>query len=657
MASGVNVKIGVSGVAQFKQSMNQAKQATKTLDAQLALTEKQFKATGDSESYMTEKSALLQAKLEQQRTVVANAEKALEQMRANGVERSSTAYQNMYQQMLKAKGEMLDTESAMQGVAEAGDEAANGVSDMNNQLAQIGKNVSIENVTNALDTITDGMKNVMQFAWKTGEAIVTATLGAGAWADELLTTAAQYEISPEDLQRWRKTANIIDTDVDTILTAQDKLKRGREKGDKETMGALAYLGVDPTGKSDMDIFWEAGQAIAQLGKEEDKVSYAQKMFGKSWRELLPLFTAGREEWEETNKSWNVVEEDQLEGLGKMDDQYQKLQGEFETFKMEMLSAFSGPITQGMETITNLFKQLNEYLDSPEGQALLQQLGDTISSLITDLTQVSPEDVINGLSTVVENVTNGLKWISEHSGEVVAGVGAFIAAWAGLEVAKGVTTVLQLINGIKGLTAASAASAGAAAGGSWASAFASAAMKAAPFLAFLYTLLNPASGSDALGNNDLLDANGQLTNEAKAYGYQQDENGQVYLPTPEWRRKEEEENVRKHQETTFGGDAESATDRNERILKSSKALEDLQSAADKMDKTAAELSGGTDKQKQSSTEMSAAAGTLKGMPGAVESAIIRGMSQIRIYIDGQQMSNAIEPHMSAGMAGRVLMAAK
>lgn len=655
MASGVNVKIGVSGVAQFKQSMNQAKQATKTLDAQLALTEKQFKATGDSESYMTEKSALLQAKLEQQKTVVANAEKALEQMRANGVERSSTAYQNMYQQMLKAKGEMLDTESAMQGVAEAGDEAANGVSDMNNQLAQIGKNVSIENVTNALDTITDGMKKVMQFAWKTGEAIVTATLGAGAWADELLTTAAQYEISPEELQRWRKTANIIDTDVDTILTAQDKLKRGREKNDKETMGALAYLGVDPTGKSDMDIFWEAGQAIANLGKEEDKVSYAQKMFGKSWRELLPLFTAGREEWEETNKSWNVVEEDQLEGLGKMDDQYQKLQGEFETFKMEMLSAFSGPVTQGMETITNLFKQLNEYLDSPEGQAMLQQLGDTISSLITDLTQVSPEDVINGLSTVVENVTNGLKWISEHSGEVVAGVGAFIAAWAGLEVAKGVTTVLQLINGIKGLTAAEAASAGAAAGGSWASSFASAAMKAAPFLAFLYTLLNPAG--TAGDNLDLLwDANGNPTQAARDAGITQtyDEyNGSL----PDWLRREQEEKVKQHEETTFGGDAESATDRNERILKSSKALEDLQSAADKMDKTAAELSGGTDKQKQSSTEMSAAAGTLKGMPGAVESAIIRGMSQIRIYIDGQQMSNAIEPHMSAGMAGRVLMAAK
>ena len=41
MASGVNVKMGVSGVAQFKQSINQAKQSVKTLDAQIALSEKQ----------------------------------------------------------------------------------------------------------------------------------------------------------------------------------------------------------------------------------------------------------------------------------------------------------------------------------------------------------------------------------------------------------------------------------------------------------------------------------------------------------------------------------------------------------------------------------------------------------------------------------------
>ena len=648
MASGVNVKMGVTGVAQFKQNINTAKSSLKTLDAQLALNEKQFKATGDAESYMTERSELLKAKLEQQKTVVANAEKALEQMRANGVERSSTAYQNLYQQMLKAKGEMLDTENAMEGVAEAGDEAANGVSNMNHQVEQIGKNVSIENVTNALDTITDGMKKVMQFAWKTGEAIVTATLGAGAWADELKTTAAQYEISTDDLQRWRKTANIIDTDVDTILNAQDKLKKGREKQDKETMGALAYLGIDPTGKGDMDIFWEAGEAIARLGKEEDKVSYAQKLFGKSWRELLPLFTAGREEWEETNKEWSIVEEDQLDNLGKMDDQYQKLQGEFETFKMELLSAFSGPITEGMETITNLFKQMNEYLDTPEGQAMLEQLGSTISSLISDLTKVNPEDAVGTLEKIVTGITDGLKWISENSGAVVTGIEAFIGAFALIETAKGVTTVLQLINGIKGLTGASAASAGAAAGASWASSFATAALKAAPFLAFLYTLLNPAgtAGDDL----DLLwDANGNPTQAARDAGITQtyDEyNGSL----PDWLRREQEDKVQKHLESTSTGDTEASTARNDRWRSSLKALEDLQNAADKMDQTAEELTGGSDKQKQSSSEMSTAANTLKGMPAEVYDAILKGFSNVKIYIDGQQAGSALTPYVNSSMAG-------
>ena len=526
MASNVNVKLGVSGVSQFKQGMSQAKSSVKTLDAELALNEKQFKATGDSQEYMQKKADLLKQKLEEQKKIVENAEKALKQMQENGVDKASAAYQNMQQSLLRAKGDLIDTENAMNGVTEAGDGASDSVSEMNSQLSKIGKGISYQNVTDGLNTISDGMKKVVTKAWQMGEAIVKATLGAGSWADELKTTAAQYEITPEELQRMRKTANIIDTDVDTIITAQDKLKKNREGQDKEFMGALAYLGIDPSGKNDLDLFWEAGEAIAKLGKNEDKVSYAQKIFGKSWRDLLPLFQAGRKEYEKTNAAWSVVEEDQLDNLGKMDDAYQKMSSEWETFKMEMLSAFSGPLTEGMDTITGLFQELNKYLDSPEGQAMLQQLGDTISGLLSDLTSVSPEDAINGLKGVVDGVVDGLKWISDNKDKIVAGVEAFIGAWAGLEVAKGVTTLLKLVNAIRGITAGEAAAAGTTAGSSWASAFATAAMKAAPFLAFLYTLLNPSDTHDEIGNGDLLDENGKLTKEAEEYGYSLDENGEL-----------------------------------------------------------------------------------------------------------------------------------
>lgn len=446
MASGVNVKMGVSGVQQFKQNLTQAKQAVKTLDAQLALTEKQFKQTGDSESYMAEKSALLDAKLENQKKILENTEKALEQMTQNGVDRSSKAYQDMYRQMVQAKSEIIDTENAMNGMTDAGDKASDAVSEMNSQLAGIGKGVAWDNVTNGLESITSGMENVIKKAWKVGEAIVNATLGAGSWADELKTTAAQYEIDPEDLQRWRKTANIIDTDVDTILTAQDKLKKGREQADKETMGALAYLGVDPTGKSDLDIFWETGEAIARLGKEEDKVYYAQKAFGKSWRELLPLFQAGREEWDKTNSEWSVVENDQLDKLGKMDDAYQKMQGEWETFKNELLSAFAGPLTEGMDTITALFKELNEYLDTPEGQAMLKQIGDTVSQLISDLVNIKPEDVINSLKGIIDGITDAFKWIDEHHQEVTTALEVIAGGFVLLKLGEVATNIGKIVSG-------------------------------------------------------------------------------------------------------------------------------------------------------------------------------------------------------------------
>ena len=641
MASGVNVKMGVTGVAQFKQQINTAKSSLKTLDAQLALNEKQFKATGDAESYMTERSELLKAKLEQQKAVVANTEKALEQMRSNGVERSSKAYQDMYQQMLKAKGEMLDTQSAMEGVAEAGEEAANGVDDMNQQLKRVGDGINFQNVTQSLNKITSGMERAAQRAVQLGKKIVSAMLGAGSYADELTATASAYGLTPEQLQRMEKTSTIIDTSVESIISAQKKLKKGLGSADQGVMGAFVELlgeGYDPGSRGWENAFWDAGEALTKFTDEEEREVYAQKLFGKSWNDLMPLFEAGRKEYEETNASWKVLSDEQIESLGKMDDEYQKLQQTVETLKLEILSNFAEPMAKVLETITGKLGEFTDWLESEEGKQYVDN--------------------------VVMVVKGALEWITDEGNinTVIGALGTIVGGWGLLKLTGGALEVLQMINGINGLraggAAASAASAGAAAGSSWASAFASAAMKAAPFLAFLYTLLNPSAGSDALGSNDLVDANGQLTKEAQAYGYQLDENGQAYLPeTPEWMRKYQEEAVKKKLESTYVGDTEAATERNQHWLNNNRTLEDLQSAADKMERTAEELSGGTDKQKQSSSEMTTAAGTLKGMPGQVEAAIIRGMSQIKIVIDGQQMSNAIEPHMSSSMGGRVYMLTK
>ena len=491
-ANGVNVKMGVSGVSQFKQNLSQAKSAVKTLDAQLSLTEKQFKATGDSQSYMAEKGELLKAKLEKQSQIVENCQKALDQMTKNGVDRASKAYQDMYQQMINAKGAMVDTEQAMNNIAGAAEDADTAVAGMDSGLKQIGDGISYQNVTDALGSITSGMESVMKTAWKLGEALVRNVLGAGSYADELNTTAAQYEISPELLQRMRKTATLIDTDAETILDAKDKMAKNISQGGVTDILEILGLG-NVVDMNPEDQFWAIGEALKNWGDEYSKIEYANKIFGRSWRELLPLFNAGREEYEKTNDSWSVLSEEQLNNLDKMDDQYHKLSEEWETFKVSLWEAFSGPLTEGMETLTGLVKELNEYLKTPEGQQLLSKLEETVSALISDLTKIDPEQAIETLKGVFDDIKGGLEWISEHYRDVVTGIEAFIGAWAALKTAQGVTTALQLINGLKWIKAnpnisipgagAAEAGAGGAGAGAAGSAGAGAATKAGWALGF------------------------------------------------------------------------------------------------------------------------------------------------------------------------------
>ena len=342
--SGVNIKMAVSGVAQFKQNINQAKQSLKTLDEQLKLNEKEFKANGDAQAYMEKKSEILKVKLEEQKAVLANAEKALDDMSKRGVDKASKAFQDMQRQVLQARGNLLDTQEALDNVAESGDAASDSVSEMNSQLANVGKQVSVENVVNGLDRITGGMEKAAKKAVDLGKKIMTQVLGVGTWADDINTRAAVLGVSPEELQRMEKTATLIDTPVETIIAARKKLAKELEGGNKNDMGAWAALGIDPTKSKDAeDLMWQTGQALMNLGDSTKQEYYAQELLGRSWGELVPLFKAGREEYEKTNKSWNVMSEEQLKQLNEMDDEYQKLQIAVQDLKREALSNLAEPM--------------------------------------------------------------------------------------------------------------------------------------------------------------------------------------------------------------------------------------------------------------------------------------------------------------------------
>ena len=673
-SSGTNVKMGVSGVAQFKQSMNQAKQAVKTLDAQLNLTEKQFKQSGDAESYMAEKTMLLQTKLERQKDIVDNAQKALDDMAKNGIDRASKAYQDMYRQMINAKGELLDTQNEMESIGTSADDAADGVSEMNSQLKVIGKDVSFDTVITGLDNITGKMEAAAKKAINLGRKLVTMTLGAGGWADELVTDASVWteamgiEITPEQLYRMQQTERLIDTSADTILASKKKLITAMGKEDsQDTMGAFAALGIDPNQwHDDIDgLFWEAGQKLMNEKDIVKKNEYAMRLFGKSWEDLAPLFRAGRKEYERTMESWSWIGDDNLENLTEMDDKYQQLTSEWENFQRKFESALAPALTSVMETLVGLLEKFNQYMETPEGQAMLEALGEAVKGLVSDLAEIDPESVMAGIKGIFDDLVKGFQWMAENKETVLGFVKGFGIAWAALKGVSIITKVLKLINAITGLTSSGAAAAGTAAGSSWASAFATAAMKAAPFLAFLYTLLKPASTSDELGNGDLYDENGELNTAALEASGVKVENGEAQMIAPtQFHGKFSQsqydllqgywDKYRTGTATnddwaalqkafgfgTGGGMWDRFTELAAGMYKLDRTMEDLPE----------ELFADPNSGNNGTSEMTTAAKNMNGLPAQIKAAVIDGMSSVKIYIDGYPMGQVMTPYVNSAMGG-------
>lgn len=466
--AGVNVKMGVSGVQQFKQAMKESQAAVKTLDAELKLNEQNLKANGDAQQYMETKTRLLQEQIRMQTDVVNQSQKALEAMAKNGVKESSTAFQQMKQQSLAAQAQLVQLQNELDGVGTSGYEAANELSGIGNQLDSINRNTSWENVSEGIDKLTGKLQAAGRAAFEMGKKIVQATLSGGQWADDLQTTADQWEMTPEQVYRMQQTANLIDTSAETIFSSRKKLLAAMGKdSDKETMGAFAALGITDlsgTDKNIEDVFWKAGEALMGF---EDKVArneYATKLFGRSWEEMIPIFKAGRKGYEDTMNSWTWMGDEQFDKLTKMDDEQQKLNTEWENFQHQFEAAIAPALTEVMGVLQNLLHEFNTYLSSEDGQKMLQELGEAVTSLFGDLKEIKPEDVMKKIKEALDGVRNGFNWIIENKGKVKTAIEVIAAGFGLLKLGGLAANVARIVSGFKGLGGlGGAGSAGGAAG--------------------------------------------------------------------------------------------------------------------------------------------------------------------------------------------------
>ena len=523
----VNVRMGVSGISQFKQGMRDAQASVKTFDSVLKNNEKQLRNTGDAEKFMQAQTEALNGKLAAQQRVAKNAQQALKTMQAQGVDPASKSFQDMQRAMIDAMNGALDTENELNNLGKSAEQAGTQVNSLEKGLNGIGKKLSLGQVISGIDKITGGLENAARKAVDLGEKLWSTIMDSARRADDNATMAEMYGIPLERYMQMQKLyENGLDTSVESMLGAMDKVNRSVGKESTETMNYLRQLGLVTTqtidtgfGKveqearlfsSSTDLFWKAGAALMDMGEAFDKEAAASAIFGRSWKELVPLFNSYKniEEYNAALAEQTVNTEDTIRNLAELNDAVGKLESSWTTLKDEVLGALAPALTKGAEAISGLLDNLTKYLQTEDGQKMLEQLGTAVSGLFEDIGKIDPQEVVSGFVGVFEQVTGGLQWIVDNKDTVFGALKWIIAAWGGLELVGGALQVLELVQGIKGLKGgtAAAAAAGEAAGSAWGGGFAAAVLKAAPWVIGLVNLLTPTP----TGNDDLYDPSGAMT---------------------------------------------------------------------------------------------------------------------------------------------------
>ena len=339
-------------------------------------------------------------------------------------------------------------------------------------LDSIGKKVSFDAVISGIGKITDKMAAAANMAKNMATAIVSAVQDSASWADDLATTATVYGMTPDEVQRMRYTADILDTSFDTIVSGRRRLVNAMQS-DSDVFAELGVqirevgmAGREGYVEGDLrnweDVFWDLGAALTNIEQTkgfEYVNKQAQQLLGKNWEQLKPIFNSdwasednylgrafdsAREYYEAVMASWNTVNDEDINKLTKYDDALHKLQNEITTLQETTLAQLAPGLTEVTNMVSGLVSEFNQYLQTDEGKEKLDALSEAVTELFRSLTDVDFGTVLDSAKGALDSLTKGLKWIKDN-GETVKGVLEGLAiAFGALKISEGVLTFMQLL---------------------------------------------------------------------------------------------------------------------------------------------------------------------------------------------------------------------
>ena len=444
----IKTTLAVDGEQAYKRAINDAKQSVRNLGTQLSLAQAEFKKSGDAQKLMETRAKALKSEIDQQNEIVKSLDGALKDAVKQYGEGSKEAgkweaeLNRAKATMASLEAELANNERGLDRNGKAFDDASVSAGEFNNAVRGIGKGVSFELITSGIGKITSGFENAIKKAADLATEMWNMMRDAASWADDEITLAKIYGVDVEELQQMQHAAKIVDTDIDTIVKARQKLMKamGSELDSKTIQEAFQALRVpvyDENGKMrEMEtVFWEAGRALMELDDEVTQNNVAMQLFGKSWMELRPLFDAGRDAYQKAIQEATVVPEENIRKLGSLQDQLDRMDDEFKALKMTVLSELAPAFEVLAKSLTELMAEFNTYMQTDEGKAMMESLNEAITAFFSEISNIDLADAVGKVGEGLDLVKQGFDWIKDNKDTVVSAIEGIGIAFAGLKLVE------------------------------------------------------------------------------------------------------------------------------------------------------------------------------------------------------------------------------
>lgn len=394
----------------------------KSTQAQLKDVDKLLQLNPGNFDLIAQKSQLLNKAVDDTKEKLAVLSKAMEQMDAEGVDKSSEAYMGLQREIIQTKNELKDlqTEAVL----------------ANEKVAKI--EAAADKVANGAGKIANATKGISGLAGAGLAGLAGMGLKAAASADELNTLAKQTGLSTDMLQKFSYASDLVDVSVDDMTGAVTKLKKNMASSSSSITEAFDKLGVAVTDNEgnyrDLEtVFFETIEALSHIENEVERDTVAMDLFGKSADSLAGIIDDGGESLralgEEAENKGIIISDEDLAAANELNDTLDKLKATLTGSIGQAAAQTIGALTPLIESIAEGLTKVAEIIANMSPETLK-----IIAIVLSVIAAISPiAGIISGIATVISTIT-----------PIIAAVNAVIAANPVVLIIMGIIAAVGLL---------------------------------------------------------------------------------------------------------------------------------------------------------------------------------------------------------------------